>query len=116
MCGYAYHGPQGYLAFAPRLTPEAFRAAFTCAEGWGTFSQERHDRTQHGRIDIVWGRLRLKTLGLALAEANPAATVTVRVGGTSVRAQHVCEDGGVTITLADELVLEEGNALEVDIA
>ena len=39
-CGYEHHGPKGYLAFAPRLTPENFRAAFTAAEGWGTFSQK----------------------------------------------------------------------------
>ena len=36
-CGYEYHGPKGHLAFAPRLTPEDFRAAFTAAEGWGRF-------------------------------------------------------------------------------
>ena len=39
-CGYEYHGPKRHLAFAPRLSPENFRAAFTTAEGWGTFSQK----------------------------------------------------------------------------
>ena len=48
-CGYEYHGPKGHLAFAPRLTPEDFRAAFTTAEGWGTFSQKRDGGTRSTR-------------------------------------------------------------------
>ena len=39
-CGYEYHGPKRHSAFAPRLSPENFRAAFTTAEGWGAFSQK----------------------------------------------------------------------------
>jgi non-lysosomal glucosylceramidase len=33
VCGYEYHGPKGHPGFAPRLTPENCRAAFTAAEG-----------------------------------------------------------------------------------
>ena len=40
-CSFEYHGPKGHLGFAPRLTPENFRAPFTTAEGWGTFDQSR---------------------------------------------------------------------------
>ena len=36
-CGFEYHGPKGVLGFAPKLSPENFRAPFTVAQGWGTF-------------------------------------------------------------------------------
>ena len=39
-CGYRYDGPEGKLAFGPRLNPKNFRAAFTTAEGWGSFTQQ----------------------------------------------------------------------------
>ena len=57
-CGFEYHGPKGYLAFAPRLTPEDFRAPFTTAEGWGTFHQKRDGNAQTEKIELRWGRLR----------------------------------------------------------
>ena len=63
-CGYRYHGPTGFLAFAPRLTPENFRAAFTTAEGWGTFSQKRQGGKQSIVIHLRWGSLRLRTFRL----------------------------------------------------
>jgi len=59
VCGFEYHGPKGYLSFAPRMTPEYFRAAFTTAQGWGTYEQKRHLNRQNCRIHLKWGQLRL---------------------------------------------------------
>ena len=39
ICGFEYHGPKGYLAFSPRLTPESLRVTFASAQGWGTSSR-----------------------------------------------------------------------------
>ena len=116
LAGYEYHGPKGYLAFAPRLNPEQFQAAFTAAEGWGSFRQERDGATQRERIEVAWGRLRLKSLAFDVAEDNAAKSVTVKAGGKAVAAQHAVKDGRVTITLADDTVVEKGAAFEVVIA
>ena len=39
-CGFEYHGPKGHIGFAPRISPENFRCAFTSAEGWGLLLSE----------------------------------------------------------------------------
>lgn len=66
--GYEYHGPKGFLAFAPKITPWEFKSAFTGAEGWGAFEQTRKKDSQRNSIAIVYGKLNLKTLQLTVPE------------------------------------------------
>jgi len=113
LCGYEYHGPRGHLAFAPRLSPESFAAAFSAAEGWGLFSQTRDAKAQTGRIELRLGQLRLKTLALAIAKGAKASAVTVAVGGRKLNATHAVADGRITITLPDGLVIKQGETLDV---
>lgn len=116
LCGYEYHGPKGHLGFAPRLTPEDFRAAFTAAEGWGTFSQSRSGRSQRERIELRWGSLRLKSLAFAAPPAVDRGTVSVRVGGRELEDVYVQSHGDrLVLHLEEEVVLNAGDALEVDI-
>ena len=115
-CGYECHGPKGYLAFAPRLTPENFRAAFTSAEGWGTYRQKAEGERRWAEIEMKWGRLRLKTLGLALPAIARPQTVAVTVDGKPQASQFTAAEGRLTITLAEEANLETGRKLAVTIA
>ena len=66
-CGFEYHGPRGHLGFAPRLTPDKFRAPFTAAEGWGTFIQERTGTAQRADPGRALGHLAPADPGLRIA-------------------------------------------------
>jgi non-lysosomal glucosylceramidase len=112
-CGFEYHGPKGHIGFAPRLTPEKFRAPFTAAEGWGTFSQERDGPTRRAKLDIRWGRLRLRSLALELPAGVRPTKVTARLGDRTVAATHAVDAGRCTVTFASEITLPEGSSLEV---
>jgi uncharacterized protein (DUF608 family) len=114
-CGYEYHGPKGFLAFAPRLTPEDFRAAFTAAEGWGTFSQKRDGGTQRATIELKWGRLRLKTLAFQLPAGAKPQQVAVTLAGKPLAATHAVEGDRITISLAADATIQAGQTLEVAI-
>lgn len=115
VCGFEYHGPRGHLGFAPRLTPEKFRAPFTASEGWGTISQERNGGRQSERVEVRHGRLRLKTLAFELPQGQPLTAVRVTAAGGPVAAGHARDGRRVLVTLGRETVIGEGEALEIEL-
>ncbi|WP_158890468.1 GH116 family glycosyl hydrolase [Amycolatopsis anabasis] len=114
-CGYEHHGPRGHLGFAPRVTPEDFRGAFTAAEGWGLYRQTRTGPRQTSGIEVRYGKLRLSTLALEV----PGAPREVALAGAA--APPFTTAPGVTgtrilITFPKPLVLTEGSSFEVVIS
>lgn len=98
-CGFEYDGPRGHIGFAPRLTPEDFRCAFTSAEGWGTFSQKSEDGDRRAEVKLKWGRLRLKTLALQLPAGKTPAQPQVSLDGKALPAKLVMTGSPAEIQL-----------------
>ena len=116
LAGFEYDGPRGRLSFSPRITPERFRAAFTAAEGWGTFSQTIDGAVRESRIDLRWGTLRLAELGLDLGPEVDLASVELRFGGEDLDGTVTSEGGRLRISFPEPIVLTAGRALVVRIA
>jgi len=110
VCGYEHHGPRGHLGFAPRVTPEDFRAAFTAAEGWGRYRQKRRNGTQTCAIDVRYGQVRLSTLSFETASRVRSVTVRGR------RAPFQTEGSRVLVTLPAQVTVRAGSTLEVVIS
>jgi hypothetical protein len=115
LAGFEYHGPNGHLGFAPRLTPEKFQAAFTAAEGWGSFTQTRAADVQREQIDLRWGRLKLKSLAFAVPKDWKTVEAIVRLDGASLESDSVLRDGRLEIELDRESQLSEDNTLQIEI-
>jgi hypothetical protein len=113
-CGFEYHGPKGHIGFAPRLSPDDFKAPFTAAAGWGTFTQRRSSATLSARIALKHGRLRVKTIGLAVNSAPQS--VRVSVTGKNAAASHTFADGRLTVTLVAEASVSAPAAVEIMVA
>jgi hypothetical protein len=99
-CGFAYHGPRGHMVFAPRLSPDEFRAAFVAAEGWGTFAQTRKDGKLTATLTPRHGSVRLRTFGLELPANARADGVTATLGGAKLTA-GVRQDGPAVLVKLD---------------
>ncbi|MHC4329918.1 MAG: GH116 family glycosyl hydrolase, partial [Planctomycetota bacterium] len=99
LAGYEYHGPKEHIGFAPRITPENFRAAFTAAEGWGTFAQQREAGKQREQIRVRWGKLNVKSLTFAVPEQIRSVRATVTLDGRAVPSDHTLKNGRLEITL-----------------
>lgn len=86
LLGFECHGPRAHIGFAPRLSPEDFRAAFTAAEGWGVYTQRREGDTWRCSAELRWGKLRLSSVSLGLAPLPPRPRVDVVLDGRPVHA------------------------------
>jgi hypothetical protein len=119
-CGFEYDGPKQTMAFAPRVHPENFQAAFLAAQGWGSYAQKIDGSALTAKLDLRHGILSLKQLALALPAGASGSGVKATVGGkpvqatASVAANPVAGGASrVTISFPQGLNLQAGQALEV---
>ncbi|WP_395810090.1 GH116 family glycosyl-hydrolase [Daejeonella sp.] len=63
-CGFEYHGPNGHMAFNPKLNPEKFKAPFTSAAAWGCYEQERGSQKLQASLLVQYGELSLNSFSL----------------------------------------------------
>ena len=99
-----------------QLTPEDFKAPFTAAEGWGSFSQIRTDKTQTNRIALKWGGLRVKTLAFELPPAATLSAATVAVGAKQIPAKAIQTGQRVELTLDEAISLQAAQSIESKLA
>jgi non-lysosomal glucosylceramidase len=116
LCGFEYHGPRGHIGFAPRITPEDFKAAFTGAEGWGAFTQKQEGNVQREKLEVIWGRVAVKTLAFeAIGDLRPTR-VAVTLNGESVAAALRVEERRLLIVLNAHRTIAASQVLEVKLS
>jgi non-lysosomal glucosylceramidase len=112
LLGYKYNGPKRFLSLAPAFKAEDFKAAFTTAEGWGSFAQRKGDGTHEATIAVAWGRLKLRALELE----SDLGSGRISVAGRPVEASVLNKNGRTTIVFGAELTINQGERLEVLLA
>ena len=112
-CGFEYHGPKGHIGFAPRLTPDDFRAAFTAAEGWGTFAQKRDGARLLATLSLRWGSARLRSLSLELPEGKRASGVAAHLDDVPLRVTLSQSGRRLLVTFSADVEISAGSALDV---
>jgi uncharacterized protein (DUF608 family) len=114
-CGFEYHGPEKRIGFAPRISPEDFRAPFTAAEGWGTYQQEQKGKKMRAIITVNSGSLSLRMLVLQLPDGAFPKTAKVKLEGKSVPCHVTREDGTTRVHLKRDVTLKEGESLSLSL-
>ncbi len=119
VCGFEYHGPKGHIGFAPRLTPENFKAAFTAAEGWGTY-QQSFEQTGSSAVKalncvltVKHGRVRLKSFSAELPPSLRPSSVRVLANNSRARSQFTAKENRLVVSFSQELILEPGTSLQI---
>ncbi|TWT81567.1 hypothetical protein CA13_30200 [Planctomycetes bacterium CA13] len=111
--GYRYDGPEGKLAFGPRMQQDNFRAAFTTAEGWGRFSQTVKAGQQKNTIELRYGKLHLTELTLDGAPGTHASKIVVTLDGRDIDARIQKDGPNTVIEFPQGLDIKAGQILSV---
>ncbi len=114
-CGFHYHGPRGSVTFAPKLTPENFRAPFNVAEGWGTYAQQIKGKKINAQLKIVYGKLKLKQLNVEVPVSQKIKKIKILLGNEPLPCTFIQTDSHCEMTLAKEVTITQGQMLDVTI-
>ena len=112
-CGFEYHGPKGRIGFAPRVSPDNFKAPFTAAEGWGSFAQKVAGGQQSASIEMRYGKLALNELAVDQIEGTAAGRAIVVVDGKEISAEFQTQEGRYVVRFPKGLGLKAGQKMEV---
>jgi uncharacterized protein (DUF608 family) len=110
-CGFEYHGPKGRIGFAPRLSPENFKCAFTSAQGWGSYRQVIESGKLSATLSIVHGQLSLRQISFA----HPGTACQVTGPSGAIAAKLSTSDQKTIVDLPDRIVLNEGDKIDITI-
>jgi non-lysosomal glucosylceramidase len=114
-CGFEYHGPKGHIGFAPKLSPENFKAPFTAAEGWGNYTQIIEGGSMMAEITLRHGTLRLKSISLAMADHMKPGQAKVTYAGKVTPSSLEVVDGKATLILTDEIRIGPDKSLVAEL-
>ena len=118
-CGFTYHGPKKQIGFNPKINPENFKAAFTAADGWGSYTQKILSNNRlEASIDLANGNLEIAELTLPnLKKSNEKSKVTAKIGNKPVAIKNIeGKNEGLQIVFGSPVVLSENMVLSISIS
>jgi uncharacterized protein (DUF608 family) len=110
-CGFEYHGPKGYIRFAPKWNASDFKAPFTAAEGWGTYSQKQSNSAMECVLEPRYGQVQLSSFSVDAPRGKKAKKVNVTLGGQSIPAKLEQRGANVLIALQNRTTVKAGEQL-----
>jgi hypothetical protein len=114
--GFTYHGPKRHIGFAPKLNAENFKAAFTAAEGWGSYGQKISGGELKAELAVKYGQVPLRTISLVPPGGKGARKVSAMLDGKSLAASVSVKGGSAEVVFSSDLILKAGQRLEITLA
>ncbi len=114
-CGFEYHGPKGFIRFAPKWDRENFKAPFVTAEGWGTYSQNKAGDNQVHHLQVKYGSLKLGQLSFEIADDKKPSKISVMIEKRIIGAAFQQDGSSVLIRLTRQLDIQSGQTLIISI-
>ena len=115
LSGYQFDMPNKALGFAPRWNAENWRSFWSTDSGWGTMSQRvtQKEGVQSAEVTlrVAFGSLPLATL--SLGNLPKGGQLVACLDGERVDASGAAPEGCLTVSFAEELSIQAGQALTI---
>lgn len=114
-CGFEYHGPKGFIRFAPKWNRENFKAPFVTAEGWGTYSQNKTTNNQEHRLQVKYGSLKLRQFSFEITDDRKPSSISLKIEKRVIGATFQQDGSSVLIKLKKKLKIQTNQTLLISI-
>ena len=113
--GNRYDAARGFIAFAPKFTPDNFKCFFSGAGGWGTFSQQFKGESQVETLEIKYGEIEIKELEFELPTEKQTTDkkIKIKIDKQTVDGYLNCKGTTTHIMLDKRQVIKAGQTLEL---
>ncbi|MDB5156394.1 MAG: hypothetical protein JWR50_1101, partial [Mucilaginibacter sp.] len=112
-CGFEYHGPKGFIRFAPKWDKQNFKTPFTTAQSWGTYRQKETNGKQEHILELKYGSLQLQTISLEKWNADKLQKGVVMVGAKNIAADFKQQGNSVLVTLSKPIHIQTNESLRI---
>jgi non-lysosomal glucosylceramidase len=113
--GQRYNAAEGFLAFAPKITPHDFRCFLITAGGWGSFAQKLSAGTQINSITGAHGQIKLKTIELTYAGSGGPQKVTAMLQDKVTQMKVNVTGKTVRLESAVDIEISTGARFQIEI-
>jgi uncharacterized protein (DUF608 family) len=111
--GFEYDGPARRIGFAPRLTPENFKAPFTAAEGWGSYRQRFVGGKMEVGLEVKHGQVPLRAMSLVPPSGMVLRKVSASLGGRPAGAIVATSEGRSEVVFEPAITVRAGQSLDL---
>jgi non-lysosomal glucosylceramidase len=112
-CGFDYHGPRGYIKFSPAWRAENFKAPFTVADGWGSYTQKKAGAKQLHTISLKYGELQLVELALSCIGPGNIKSVSVTLAAQNIPAEFKQDGAELRVNFPAKIRIKTNESLNV---
>jgi uncharacterized protein (DUF608 family) len=112
-CGFEYHGPKGYIRFAPRWNKDNFKAPFTAAAGWGSYTQQIKGGRQEHAFTVKYGWLQLQTIRVENIRGTKSRAVSVLLNKQVWPASYTQEGNDWVVKLEKPVTIQTKERLTI---
>jgi hypothetical protein len=115
-CGYEYHGPKGYMRFAPKWNLQDFKAPFTAAEGWGTYTQNFSEGKMTCALEPKYGQVQLNSFSVEVPVGYTLETVLASYDNQTFPVQKSQEGTRILISWTNRVTVKTGKKLTFELS